>query len=171
MKHSRLTSGEAEETSPSWELPFISTNIYSSYCWWFRTPAITSWGKGSLSTISKQGFVHPRWLLQDFWTINSTFLMNIMHSWAKKKEDDRPSFLGHSKSENPQFQRPNSDLFLFLKGDVQEMRQNQQWTESWYNHPKWRMETWRFPFRLMKKTGQVTERFHHNPRGNCWLCG
>ena len=32
----------------------------SSYCWWFRNPAFTSWGKGSLSHYL-QGFLHPRW--------------------------------------------------------------------------------------------------------------
>ena len=34
----------------------------SSYdCWWFRNPAFTSWGNGSLSHYL-QGFIHPRWL-------------------------------------------------------------------------------------------------------------
>ena len=50
---------------------------YSPYCWWFRNPAFTSWGKGSLTMFNPLSIgwtIHPtggwEW---DFWTINSSF--------------------------------------------------------------------------------------------------
>ena len=42
-----------------------------SYCWWFRNPAITSWGWLFIYHDLK-GFIHPRWWSPDFWTIKST---------------------------------------------------------------------------------------------------
>ena len=42
------------------------------YCWWFRNPAFTSWGTGSLSHYL-QGFVHPRCQVSEPSTVSHCF--------------------------------------------------------------------------------------------------
>ena len=43
----------------------------STCCWWFRNPAVTSWGEGSLSHYLQGFSTIPGGWEWDFWTINS----------------------------------------------------------------------------------------------------
>ena len=49
--------GGEEQFQSSW----VTQIKVGRYCWWFRNPAFTNWGKGSWSHYL-QGFIHVRWL-------------------------------------------------------------------------------------------------------------
>ena len=55
-----------------------------SYCWWFRNPAITSWGIGSLSHyLQRFSTIQGGWEW-DFWTINryvKIYSPKVLKSW------------------------------------------------------------------------------------------
>ena len=52
-----MTPGEAWCFSWWWLCLFNGSS--SLYCWWFRNPAITSWGEGSGNPIIFRLFLHP----------------------------------------------------------------------------------------------------------------
>ena len=56
---------------PKGQKGLLTSKTVLSYCWWFRNPAFTSWGEGSLSH-HLQGFIHPRWLNFSSWNIQMT---------------------------------------------------------------------------------------------------
>ena len=63
------------------------------YCWWFRNPAFTSWGKGSLYHYL-QSFLHPRWLFgssEPSIAFNLTYRMILpivyLSSWNLMEKD------------------------------------------------------------------------------------
>ena len=60
---------------PKGQKGLLTSKTVLSYCWWFRNPAFTSWGEGSLSH-HLQGFIHPRWLAGFLSSTASAFTLN-----------------------------------------------------------------------------------------------